>query len=280
MDYNLLLSEINDICDGCNALSVNGIGESIMGRGIHSITLGQGQKQIVFIGAQSGCDGAVSFAMLHFVREYSSLLQSQAKLFGLPLEYIDKKLSIILIPMLNPDGVEYFSHGVNDDNPIKERLFKMNGGSVDFSQWQANGRGVDIGRNYNCGYEEYKASTTIQNGAPIGYSGEAAESEPETGHLCNYLRYSQNIKGIIQLCGRANGVTYCGEKNRKSAMVLSDMLGGASVTEAELCSLQGWCCSELEIPAFSVGCGIRNGDSPFIIYTKLRKLLFCAPMLF
>ena len=62
--------------------------------------------------------------------------------------------TIFVIPMLNPDGVEYQIHGIEDGNPLFDRVLQMNGGSRDFSHWQANARGIDLNHNYDAGFED------------------------------------------------------------------------------------------------------------------------------
>ncbi len=284
MDYANFLTELNSMCEKYSEFSVNGIGESIMGRGIHSVSVGKGKNKIIYIGAQNGCDCSVSFALLHFIREYCSMLESKSKLFGLPIDYIDQKVTIVTIPILNPDGIEYVQHGVDDNNPIYQRLISMNKGE-DFGKWSSNGRGVDLRRNYNCGFEEYKNMTISQgliNGGPEGYPGEYPESEPEVGHLCNYIRYTDGIAGIIELMGNGSGISTSGDKNMRKSKALSEMLGYFNISEeAEECSFQHWCRIEKGIPSFAVGCDIQDfNEDPFVIYTRIRKMLFCAPMLF
>ncbi len=260
MDYIHLAEKINTLSEKYGCLAVNGLGESIMGRGIPAIRLGCGEKEILYIAGQSAKDSVLSFALINFIEEYCSLLQSKSKLYGIPIEYINERLSIIVIPMLNPDGVEYCVNGVCTDNPLYERLLKMNVGNESFADWQANGRGVDLRTNY----------------------GENSESEPETGHLCNYLRFSQSIKGIIELAGEGKAINYVNNKNNERiARAIEDMTDGTrapySDDSPELCV---WAERELTLPCFSVGCDVHKGENPFIVYTKIRKLLFSATMLF
>ena len=129
MDYNSMIKEIDALCEGNDFLAVNYIGESIMCRGIPMIVLGYGKKQTVYVGAQSGRDSIISAVLLRFVKEYISSYKSKAKLYGLPIEYLASKVSIAVLPMLNPDGVEYCLNGISGENPIKERILKANNGS-------------------------------------------------------------------------------------------------------------------------------------------------------
>ena len=49
----------------------------------------------------------------------------------------------------------------------------MNGGSEDFTRWQANVRGVDLNHNYDAGFDAYKQlepSLGITGGGPTRQS--------------------------------------------------------------------------------------------------------------
>ncbi len=285
MDHRSLMEEINSLSEVYESLSINGIGESIFGRSIPMITLGEGKKQVIYLGAQSGRDFCVSFALLKFIKEYCALQKSGGKIFGLPIDYIKSKISILVIPMLNPDGVEYCLNGVGEDNPIKDRLIGMNDGCDDYSNWCANARGVDLRRNYNCGFLEYKSKMEekSKNGAPSGYCGENSESEPEIGAFCNFLRYSNDIGAVIELSAEGKKLEYVSSpKNDRVARAISDMIGcGIKTIDVNDCTLCSWCANEIFLPCFSVGCDLKDiNTSAFVLYARLRRMLFCTPMLF
>jgi g-D-glutamyl-meso-diaminopimelate peptidase len=168
----------------------------------------------------------------------------------------------------------------------------MNGGSTDFSSWQANGRGVDLNHNYNCGFAEYKKleyEMNIIDGAPSKYSGESPESESEVGYLCNYLRFNDNIGAVITLHSQGEEIYYSsmGKTTLRSlplAKSFSRMSGYAlSVPEGSAAygGMLDWCIHELGIPAFTFECGKGKNplpiDNMFKIYTDLREVLFSAP---
>jgi g-D-glutamyl-meso-diaminopimelate peptidase len=171
---------------------------------------------------------------------------------------------------------------------------KMNGGSRDFSHWQANARGVDLNHNYNCGFAEYKrfeAEQGIFDGAPTRFSGNMPESEPETASLCNFLRFNEDIKIVLTLHSQGEEIYFTSgnrtaPRSRTIAGALSRMSGYSLATPKGMAAYGGltdWCISELDRPSFTVECG--KGENPlplgdyFKIYTRLREILFTAPSL-
>ncbi|MBQ6893575.1 MAG: hypothetical protein IJN48_05150, partial [Clostridia bacterium] len=204
-----------------------------------------------------------------------------------------KTRSLCVIPMLNPDGVDISANGVPSDSLWQSRLVKMNG-SDDFTLWQANARGVDLNHNYDVDFEEYKKlepTLGIYGGCASKYSGEAPESEPETGALCNYLRFNKPT-ALMTLHSQGREIYYTsGDKSLKTsghvASKLAELTGyklKSPTGSAAYGGLTDFCIQKLGIPAFTIECGkgknpLPKGDLP-LIYSDLKKALFIFPSLF
>ena len=163
------------------------IGRSILGREIPAYFIGSGRYTVLLVGAHHALESIGTnflFLMLNCL--------SDAREFNRFCRGFDRKallsvFSFVLVPCLNPDGVELRFHGASE-SPLRERQLRMSGG--DFSSWQANSRGVDLNHNYDAGFFRYKrieAERGIIPG-PTLYSGEYPESEPEVKALCGLIR--------------------------------------------------------------------------------------------
>ena len=170
----------------------------------------------------------------------------------------------------------------------------MNKDSRDFTHWQANGRGVDLNHNYNFSFAEYKQlemENGIEGGAPTRYSGEYPESEPETGYLCNYIRFYGDFLGALTLHTQGEEIYYkSAEKAAKGSEAIAKKMAqwsGYRLSEAKgLASYGGltdWCIQTLGIPSFTLECGKGNNplhaSQAISIYASLRKSLFLFPTL-
>ena len=201
---------------------------------------------------------------------------------------------IYIVPMLNPDGVDYRLNGVDSENPIKDRVIAYNGGE-NFENWQANGRGVDLNHNYDAYFEEYK-NLERERGIMAGktkYSGEYPESEPEVSALCNFIRYQREaLDGVLSLHTQGEEIYYSsrGEFPKKSYHVAKIL---SRLTKYSLCEpsdtaayggLTDWLVSKLDLPSFTLECGRGKSPLPMSdlgkIYTDLRETLFTFPILF
>lgn len=271
------------------------LGQSVLGRSIPMVTLGQGKKTFVYIGTHHAMEWITSVLLLRFINEYAEGYKDGRRIYNVHLPYLYKERRIVVIPMLNPDGVSYVHEGVSESNPLYARLKSMNPQHPDYSRWQANARGVDLNHNYDACFAEYKElerAAGLFGGAPTRYSGEYPESEPEVGYLCNYLRFQrENVHAVLTLHTQGEEIYYSsgGEVTPRSAAMakaLSRLCGyQLSAPEGMACygGLTDWCIRSLGLPSFTVECG--KGENPlpaehyFCIYACLRQMFFEAPLL-
>ena len=61
---------------------------------------------------------------------------------------------LIIVPMLNPDGVEIAQHGARGCLHLAKRIYDLCDGH--FERWQANARGVDLNHNFDAGWEKLR----------------------------------------------------------------------------------------------------------------------------
>ena len=295
LTWERMMIYLNCFAERYPLLEITSLGESVLGRSIPMITLGEGRKTFVYIGTHHAMEWMTSVLLLRFINEYAEGVREGRRMYNVHLPYLFRERRIIVIPMLNPDGVSYVLEGVKENNPLCERLERMNPSHPDYSHWQANARGVDLNHNYNAGFAEYKVlerEAGITCGGPTRYSGECPESEPEVGYLCNYLRFQrENIHAVLTLHTQGEEIYYSsgGEVTPRSAAMAKAL--------ARLCSyrlatpegmaayggLTDWCIRSLGLPSFTIECG--KGENPlpaeqyFCVYAALRQMFFEAPLL-
>lgn len=291
LDYKLMMEYLNVFAERYDFISVTYLCPSILGKNIPVIKLGEGKESVLYVGSHHGAEWMSSVILVKFINEYCELYRTKKSPFGVDLG--DTGKSIYVIPMLNPDGVDISIHGVDEDNIMYDRLFSMNGKNKDFTTWKANARGVDLNHNYNAGFLEYKAieaAAGIYGGAPTRYSGECAESEPEVGALCNFLRFNDDIKMVLTFHTQGEEIYYssgdaCLPRSKETALYFSRLCGyavGKADGMAAYGGLTDWMIRELARPSFTIECG--KGETPlplsdhFLIYNALRELLFKAPL--
>ena len=294
IDHSRMMEILDEFTLKYNFLSVGSIGNSIMGRSIPIVKLGKGDKRVIYIGAHHGSEWLTCGLLLRFINEYCELYCSDGAVEGVFVEKLYDGVEINVIPMLNPDGVDYAINGIDEQNILYERLLSMNKESRDFTHWQANGRGVDLNHNYNFGFSEYKKleiEQGIEGGAPTRYSGEHPESEPETGYLCNYIRFSGEFQGALSLHTQGEEIyyksgEYCPNGAERIAKYISELCGYKCCKAEGMASYGGvtdWFIKEIEYPSFTLECG--KGENPLpisdlpMIYIRIRRMLFELPLI-
>jgi len=162
------------------------IARSILSRPIEGYFIGNGKQLVTVLAAHHALESITTnfaFLLCDILLSKSTLGESN----NIDCKLLLSKYRFLIVPCVNPDGVELRMHGAYD-SPLKERQLRISGG--DFSLWQANARGVDLNHNYDYGFLEYKqieAEQGIVPGATL-YSGEYPESEPETRGVANLIR--------------------------------------------------------------------------------------------
>lgn len=172
-----------------------------------------------------------------------------------------QNFNVIVVPMLNPDGVELVQNGITSaPENERERLIKINGGSLDFSLWKSNGNGVDLNNNFDA---KFGTNIGSNNPAPSGFAGEFFESEPESKAL---VEFSKNVSLFISVSFHSKGEEiyfnfFQNERNLKRDKMIAEKFAESttySIKNPEMVSSGGfkdWCVYKLKIPALTIEVG-------------------------
>ncbi len=98
---NAFLKEAEKYISSCEGASITRLDEN----DTPIITLGGGARRIVYSSAAD--DVNISKLFLLFIKEYYSALVGEAKLFGVPIEYLSKRFSIDILPYVNGENKSY-----------------------------------------------------------------------------------------------------------------------------------------------------------------------------
>ena len=110
--------------------------------------------------------------------------------------------AIYVIPMVNPDGVTISQMGLRGIQTayVRENVKEiavMDGNDLDqgyFSRWKANGNGVDLNRNFDAGWTQYRDLTGHPSSA--FYKGSRPESERESAALVFLTKKEKFVRTI------------------------------------------------------------------------------------
>ena len=288
MDHFEVQAAIGELRDQ-RGVQIEDLGRSVLGVHIPMIVLGEGERTVFFVGGIQGNEGAQTALLLAFVKEAVSLYGRGATLFSFPLTYLFSQYRICVIPLLNPDGMQYVNKGPGAENPLRERLAAMSSGAG-FAGWRANARGVDLTHNFGAGFLSQKRKEQalgIFGGRAVGYGGECPESEPESAALAGCLRgCAQGLVGVLCLReGQERIECSCEDNLSAKSMAVGRSLARLSalpLVRPELLPPDGglgdWCIRALSRPAYSVFC--QKGTAYLeALYARVRRMLFTFPTL-
>ena len=262
--YDDMMQCLTVLCERYSDMSVTVLGHSIFNREIPMVSLGEGTKTVVYVGAMHGTDLISSIILLRFINEYCEVLKRGSKIYNIQLYHLVQNRKICIIPMMNPDGVEYVERGVDVENPFYDNICKLNK-SDDFSGWRYNARGVDLTNNF------------------------LTPMEPETSSLAGFLRFNINIKLALELACGDNRIIYSPQNRMGFATGLPKFLSRVSSMVLSQKALQrsdvdliDFCNQECGFPAYSILFGNqfqreRGVSDIFQTYSRLRELLFVTP---
>lgn len=170
-------------------LNISSLGRSVLSREIYSITIGNEKNATLFAGAFHAQEWLTCTLLVRYIEHIAMAQKQKTTICGHFLTESLKQRGLIIVPMVNPDGVSIALEGAASAGQLRERVLSIMRQSD--KSWQANGRGVDLNHNYNAGFEELKRierGIGIVSPSPRQYGGEFPHSEPETMamvRLCN-----------------------------------------------------------------------------------------------
>lgn len=285
MDYDELCAATARLKSKYKSIQCCSVGRSVLGRRIPAYMIGTENHPVLYVGAHHALEYLTSMVLVKFAGDVCEHLESGEKLNGYNVRSIFSRHSLCIIPMLNPDGVELHLKGSSSAGTLSEKLDRISGG--DYSQWQANARGVDLNHNYNAGFKilrQMEQMHGITGPAPRQFGGQRPESEPETHALCNLCRRMLFRRAYAFHSQGEEIYWYYGNRTPKNSFMMAQSLEQASgyvISQPNGLASHGgfkdWYINVFARPGFTVEIG--KGKNPLPpsdlepVYEKLLNLL-------
>ena len=237
------------------------VARSILSRQIDCFYVGEGERNILVVAGHHALE-SITVNIAYVLIDYILSKRNSGDINGVDSKLLLSKYRFMIIPCVNPDGVEMRLHGI-EKTPLYDRQMRMSDG--DFSSWQSNARGVDLNHNYDYRFTEYKALEAEREivAGPTLYSGEYPESEPEARGVANLVR-TVFPAAIVSL--HAQGEEIYAFPNTRSVRRIAERLAamtGYSLSIPSGTAAYGGLCDysgSLGIPSFTLELG--KGKNP------------------
>lgn len=290
--YEILTENCKSLMREYSFLQSGIAGHSILGKQLHFLKFGCGEKKILITGAHHGKEWITAMLNMALLEALCRMYTQKSRLGEVDIVTYYNTHTVYFLPMVNPDGVNLCIQGLTMDIPtfIRSRLIGMNGGSQDFvNKWQANIRGVDLNHNYDALFEKGRTTAFAEGIYGPGsskYSGEHPESEPETQAV---VALTKDINPHVVLAYHAQGeeIFYtfngkCAKDAYEIAQKLSSVTGYQLVQAEGLTDCSGykdWVIDHFLIPAFTIEVGKGENPLPLCqfekIYNENLKAILC-----
>lgn len=175
-----------------------------------------------------------------------------------------------IIPLMNPDGARIVLDGVDwlPCEKLREYILNVNDGSIDFSQWKADGVAVDLNVNFDALWGG--GSQNVFCPSPANFVGFYPNSEREVRELIDFsyrvypsLTLSFHTKGEVIYYGFETLSPEDIERDRQIAEIISSINGYVPIkTENSTGGYSDWVSEYLGVPAFTIEIGSASLPTP------------------
>ena len=177
-DYQSLLSDLETLLSHYPFLKAESIGKSVLGKELFELRVGRGNRVIHYNGSFHANEWITSAILMNWVNDLLFAMSHDGSLADRACLPFYRELTISIVPMVNPDGVDLVLNGSSAAEG-KVDVLKMNQGNPAFYSWKANINGVDLNNQFPANWEVEKKRKIPQGPAARDYPGDSFLTEPE-----------------------------------------------------------------------------------------------------
>ncbi|WP_158212282.1 M14 family metallopeptidase [Natranaerobius trueperi] len=169
-------------------LEVKNIGESVTGKELYAVRLGNEEDNILIEGSHHGREWLSTNLIMTKIDRYAYAYVTGEKIGEYNVREILDEVGIWFVPMVNPDGVtlnQKGKEGIPEEYCEQVKEHNVRWAKDDFYLWKANINGVDLNRQYPADWEE---SDCIGTRYAMNYKGEEPLSEPESQAMYDFTK--------------------------------------------------------------------------------------------
>lgn len=289
--YDLMKKYIEKLCTQYSSLRLVSLGKSVMGKELFCLRIGNGKRRVMYVGATHGLEWLTTLVVLKFCEELLLAEKENTCIQGYSARDLLKNVSLAVVPMLNPDGVDIAQKGVSACENLKEQIYDIC--KFDFSCWSANANGVDLNHNFNADWyalRDFEQLNGITKPSSRRFGGAYPESEPEVKALTSILR-KVHFHRLYSFHSQGEEIFFeYGKNTPPNSLLIAKALAGVTdytlVSNAGHCSsggLKDWFIEEFKEPAFTIEIGKGKNPLPVEsfeeIYQKIEPLVVLGLML-
>ena len=145
--YSLMMKNIQELKSKYNFLEVGNIGFSTLGKQLPYIKIGRGSRKIMYNAGMHANEYICCILLMKFVENFCQSYVLNSRIFGQNARKLFNNVSLYILPMMNPDGIDIVTNQVEKNSDIYKKYLKISSEfpNIPFpSGWKANANGVDF----------------------------------------------------------------------------------------------------------------------------------------
>lgn len=200
--YTQMMEDLIKLRQRYSFLSLGFYGQSVMGKRIPCIRIGNGQKQVFYSASIHANEWINTVVFMKFIEDFSIAYQNNSEIFGQSAREIYSNASIFIAPMANPDGVDLVLGRIPQNTNFYKNAVAISENYPDVpfpSGWKANILGVDLNLQFPANWLEarrIKFEQGYTSPAPRDFVGYGPLTEPESLALYDFA-LERNFRLIL-----------------------------------------------------------------------------------
>lgn len=274
-------------------LKIFSIGKSENNRDINALCIGSPTSAALMVGATHGLEWLTCLLLIKFCEDLLHAMEEDNAISEININKALKHRSLVIIPCLNPDGVEIALKGYKAEGIDIEFIKNILGDKNPKTHWQSNANGIDINHNFDAGWcllREMEKENKINSPSYTRYGGTCPHSEEETAAIAAFC-ITYQPRTLYAFHSQGEEIFYNYGKNtpyrsKLMAQILSSSSGYKLQNAKGLAShggLKDWFIEKFHRPGFTIEIG--RGKNPLNIdkldkiYSKIKEMLIIAALM-
>jgi g-D-glutamyl-meso-diaminopimelate peptidase len=257
---------------------------SAFGREIRTLTMGTGERQVLFTAAHHANEWITALVLLKFTEDLAQAASVNGRIYGIEARTILKAATIHMVPLVDPDGVDLVVGAIAPGTLEYEtaRGFADNYPNIPFPNgWKANLLGVDLNLQYPALWlraREIKFSQGFTRPGPRDYVGRAPLNQLESRALAEL---TEELDPALVLAYHTQGkVIYWQFQDIPvpSARALAEefaRLSGYALEEvpeeSSYAGYKDWFIQSFRRPGFTIEVGSGNNPLPLSQFDEIYR---------
>ncbi|UCZ55282.1 M14 family metallopeptidase [Bacillus shivajii] len=256
-----------------NSVVCENIGYSVMKFPLQMVKIGTGANEIFYSGGWHSNEWMTSKFLTEWADDIIEALVFNKKYKHLNVKELFEKITLYIVPMVNPDGILLVQQGNYQAHPYYGVVKEINKGSNTFDHWSANIRGVDLNHQWPAGWK-IEADESPSQAWPRHYSGIKPLTEPEAKTIYR-LTKQHDFTHVLTFHSQGQ-LIYWGyrelepEVSKTMAHRLSLKSSYLPVRTADSdAGYKDWFIQETGRPGFTIEVGVGTNPLPFHAYGEI-----------